>query len=96
MKDLIKGIFSLEERRFSTLMFSYIAFSTVGIYLLVKTGSMPSPLSYVIISIAGLIAGVNVVPSIMNSSGQNNYFNNNSNYQSNTKNIDSNNFQNPV
>lgn len=72
MRGFIKGIFSLEERRFSTLMLTYIAFCGVGIYLLFQTGNMPSPLSYIIISLAGLIAGVNLAPQVMGMMNQNN------------------------
>ena len=72
MSNFIKGIFSLEERRFSTLMLTYITFCSVGVYLLFQTGNIPSPLSYIIISLAGLIAGVNLAPQVMSMMNQNN------------------------
>jgi len=72
MGNFIRNIFSLEERKASTVMLSYVAFSTVGVYLLFKTGNIPSPLSYIIISLAGIIAGVNIVPNFLNGMSQNN------------------------
>lgn len=106
MKNWIQNIFSLEERKASTLMTTYIVFCGVGVYLLYKTGNIPSPLSYIIISLAGLIAGVNLIPNIISSSGQNStYGNYNYNQYSNympdninniNDNIQSNSNNNPV
>jgi len=73
VSNWFKGLFSLEERKASTVMLTYIAFSGVGVYLLFKTGNIPSPLSYIIISLAGLIAGVNLAPAMMSMMGQSQY-----------------------
>lgn len=84
MGNFIKNIFSLEERKASTVMLSYIAFSTVGVYLLFKTGNIPSPLSYIIISLAGIIAGANIAPSFFNGINQSNLSGSNNQYTNNT------------
>ncbi len=84
MRDFIRNIFSLEERKASTIMCSYISFCSVGIYLLFTTGNIPTPLSYIIISLAGLIAGVNIVPSFLNGINQNNSNKYNNQYINNT------------
>jgi len=69
--NFIKNIFSLEERKASTVMLTYVCFSAIGIYLLFTTGNIPIPLSYIIISLAGLIAGVNLAPQMMSMMNQN-------------------------
>ena len=90
MRDFIKNIFNLEERKASTIMCSYIAFCSIGIYLLFTTGNIPIPLSYIIISLAGLIAGVNLAPVMMGMMNQNSVYNgyNNQSINNIAQNID--------
>jgi hypothetical protein len=79
MREWIKNFFSLDERRVSTLTIAFFAFCGVGVWLLITTKNIPMPLTYIIISISGLIAGVNTIPSMFGQMS-NGYYGDNNNY----------------
>ena len=75
MKDWLKGLLSLEERKASTLMLSLIAFSATGVYILLKTQNIPMELVYLILGIGGLVTGINVIPGMFPSNNMNGGYN---------------------
>jgi hypothetical protein len=65
VKKWVSQLLSLEERKSSSVMMSFLAFSSMGVYILFKTGDIPTNLSYIIMCLAGLILGVNIAPDMM-------------------------------
>lgn len=86
MKEWIKGLFSLEERKFSTIMFSFIAFVAISIYILLQSQTIPIGLVYIVLGLGGYICGYNVIPQLFGNSGMygSSYGNYGSNYNSNS------------
>ena len=62
----VKQLFSLEERKASTIMLAFMAFVVISIYLLYKTHDMPDCLMYINLGLAGYITGYNIIPQIGN------------------------------
>ena len=76
MIDWIKGLFSLEERKASTVMMAFIFFCGVGAYMIKINGDIPSNITTILLTFGGIVGGVNSLPNIANiitaSKGQNN------------------------
>ena len=66
MFNWIKQLFSLEERKTSTIMFVFIMFSLVGVYMIKIIGDVPLNLTTIILTLAGIIGGVNSIVGITN------------------------------
>jgi len=64
MFNWIKQLFSLEERKASTIMSVFIMFSIVGVYMIKIIGDVPINLTTIILTLAGIIGGVNSISGI--------------------------------
>lgn len=79
MKDWFKNLLSLEERKSSTIMISFLGFVIISIWILFKTHDIPMSLVYLNLGLGGYIAGYNVIPQIFNNNYNSPY---NSSYSS--------------
>ena len=75
MKEWLKNLFSLEERKASAVMFGFICFIIMGLYVLFKTQNIPINLVYLILGLGGYVCGYNVIPQLMSNGNQNSYNN---------------------
>jgi hypothetical protein len=64
MFEWFKNLFSLEERKASTIMSVFIMFSCVGVYMIKVIGDVPINLTSIILSLAMIIGGVNSISGI--------------------------------
>lgn len=72
MLNWLKGLFNLEECKYSTIMFAFILFCSVAIYEIKITSDVPQNLANLIMVLGGYIVGINAVPNITNLFNKNN------------------------
>lgn len=66
LDDFSKEAFSLQEKKVSTIIIVFIAFSVIGGYLAIKSGDIPQNIATLLGSMALIIGGVNAVDSFVN------------------------------
>ena len=72
MDEFTRAIFSIQEKKVSTLILAFLFFCALGVWLALtgETRDLPPNLVTVIIALIGAIAGVNAVDSWANRGGK--------------------------
>ena len=72
MDEFTRAIFSIQEKKVSTLILAFLFFCALGVWLALtgETRDLPPNLVTVIIALIGAIAGVNAVDSWANRGGR--------------------------
>lgn len=66
MDEMTRNIFSIEEKRVSTLIVAFLFFCGIAAYLAIESGDIPPNLVNVLLGLITAIAGVNAVDSWVN------------------------------
>lgn len=67
MKDYLKSLFSVDEKKVSTVVLILIIFSLLGAYLTFKNGDLPNNLTNFLMFNIATVLGVNIPQLVMES-----------------------------
>ena len=87
MKDLFKGLFSIDERRISTIIVVFFVFVGVALYKYFTTDNITQGIQSIIINMIYIIGGVNVSSNVLSAMNGNNNNYCNSNYNMSNTNL---------
>lgn len=66
MDEVTRNVFSIEEKKVSTLIVAFLFFCGIAAYLAIESGDIPPNLVNVLLGLITAIAGVNAVDSWVN------------------------------